>query len=153
MSSKPWNPMNNSPMDIRPPFPSDLTHYYLILAWVWLAGVLLIHPNEWNLTVRHRGCSNHHIFLMLWVDSNHLHPELSADSNHLPPELSASAITTDPLNSLLNKIHHTYAIFFYLFREKVGSNELQPDFMELFRVFYLKSGILLNLRYSSATTL
>ena len=28
------------------------------------------------------------------------------------------------------------------YREKVGSKELQPDFMELFRVFYLKSGII-----------
>ena len=36
--------MDNSTLDVRPAFPSVLTHYYLTLALV------LIHPNEWNLT-------------------------------------------------------------------------------------------------------
>ncbi len=42
----------------------------------------LIHPNEWNITVRCRGSSNNHICVMLLIDSN-----------HLPAELQARAIT------------------------------------------------------------
>ena len=49
---------------------------------VWAEYPTLIHPNEWNLSVRHRGSSNHNIFVMVWVDSNHLPPELQV-STHL----------------------------------------------------------------------
>ncbi len=35
MSSTPSHPMDNSAMDVRLAFPSELTHYYLTLAWVW----------------------------------------------------------------------------------------------------------------------
>jgi len=35
MSSTPWHPMDNSALDVRPAFQSELTHYYLTLAWVW----------------------------------------------------------------------------------------------------------------------
>ena len=85
MSSTPWHPMDISALDVRPAFPSKLAHYYLTLAWVCPT---LIHPNKWNLKVRRWGSSNHHIFVMLWVDSN-----------HLPSELNVSAPTTYPLNS------------------------------------------------------
>ena len=53
--------------DVRHAFPLELTHYYLTLTWICPT---LIHPNEWNLTVRRLGSSNHLIFMMLWVDSN-----------------------------------------------------------------------------------
>ncbi len=69
-------------LEVRPKFPLELIHYYLSLARVWQVPTLI-----WNLTVRRRGRSNHHIFVMLLVDSN-----------HLPPELEASALTTHPLN-------------------------------------------------------
>ncbi len=35
MSSTPWNSIDISALDVRPTFPSELTHYYLTLAWVW----------------------------------------------------------------------------------------------------------------------
>ena len=69
--------------------------YSLLLNWPECGRCpTLINHNEWNLTVRRRGSSNHHIFVMLWVDSN-----------HLPPELQASALNTHLMNSL-----YTYSV-------------------------------------------
>ncbi len=60
ISSTPWYPMDNSPLDVRSAFLLELTHYYL--------------------TVRRSGSSNHQIFMMLWVDSNQLPQELQASA-------------------------------------------------------------------------
>ena len=35
MCSTLWHPMDESALDVRPTFPSELKHYYLTLAWVW----------------------------------------------------------------------------------------------------------------------
>ncbi len=35
MSSMPWHQMDNSSLEVIPAFLSELTHYYLTLAWVW----------------------------------------------------------------------------------------------------------------------
>ncbi len=53
---------------------SDLHSYWslLIITYPWLEcgrSPTLMHPNELNLTARHRRSSNHHIFVMLLVDS------------------------------------------------------------------------------------
>ncbi len=81
-------------LNVRLAFSSELTHYYLTLAWVRQVPYFNP-PNEWILTVRLRGNSNHHNFMMLWWVLN-----------HLLPELQASALTTHPLNSC-NKILET----------------------------------------------
>ncbi len=63
---------NNLALDVRPAFP-----------WLECGRCpTLIHPNEWNPTVRRRGGgTNYH-------------------SNHLPPELQGSALSTHPLNPI-----------------------------------------------------
>ena len=95
-SSRSWHPMDNSALDVRPAFPSELTYFYLTLAARCLT---LIHCNEGNLTVRRRGSSNHDIFVMLWVNSN-----------HLVPELQVSTLTTHPLNSLYYLFLNTWRL-------------------------------------------
>ena len=95
-------------------------------------GPILIHPNEWNLKVRNMGSSNHHIFVMLWVDSN-----------NLSRELQASALTTHPLNSLWN-VNHTRKVFLkffinlYITRQKCKFNLLcRGNFLNLFSDLWL----------------
>ncbi len=42
---------DNSELDVRSVFPTDLPHYYLTLPWC----ATLILANEWNITVIRRG--------------------------------------------------------------------------------------------------
>ena len=85
-----WHELHalTSELDVRPTFP------FLRYPGMSVAGSL-IHYNECTLTVRCRGSSNLHIFVMLWVFSN-----------HLPPELQVSTLTsaTYPLNSFITDV-------------------------------------------------
>ncbi len=61
---------------------------FLIITRVWPECgrcPSLIYLIEWNLSVRRRGSLNYHIFVMYWVDSNHL--TVSDRPNHSPTKL------------------------------------------------------------------
>ncbi len=62
---------------------------FSLLPNLGVSSHFLIHPNEWNPTVSRREGSNHHSFVML-----------SLDSNHLLPELKVSTLTIHLLNLL-----------------------------------------------------
>ncbi len=87
MSSTPWYPMN-SVFNVRPAFPSELTHYYLTLALEW-------HVSWWMKQLAAGRVKTHQIFEMLRVDSNHPTPELQAN---------------DLATNLLNFLHLVYCI-------------------------------------------
>ncbi len=46
MSSMVWHPIDNIALDIRPEFPSEISHYNLTLAWVW--QVSYFNPPKWT---------------------------------------------------------------------------------------------------------
>ena len=84
--------MKNSAFDVRPAFLSELTYYYLTLAECGRCSTL-IHPNEWNLTVRRKGSSNHHIFV------SRLEPSTPRTASEHPNH-SRTELATAMLNSI-----------------------------------------------------